>query len=55
MKTFKDNKDLIKVLMTEKNGIEFSETYKGQQFDDRKQCVVDGCPDCLTDVYLMDI
>ncbi|MFW5890756.1 MAG: hypothetical protein ACOCUI_00900 [bacterium] len=55
MRTFNSDSDLSKVLITDNHGVEEGEPYKGQEFDERKQEVIDGCPDCLTDSYLTDI
>lgn len=55
---FEDDSNLSKILITSydwENGPEEGCVYHGEPIDDSCQVVVDGCPECLTDSYLMDI
>jgi len=59
MRTFKEEEDLAKVLLTMVDfKYEIREPYnpcKHLNIDEKFQEVINGCPDCLTDGYLMDI
>lgn len=56
MKTFKNEEDLSKILITEADDKEEGVLYHGQQFrEGEDQEVINGCPNCLTDAYLMDL
>jgi hypothetical protein len=56
MKVFEEEEDLAKTLITEVNGQELDEIYKGQSLREGEgQEVINGCPDCLTDAYLVDL
>jgi len=55
---FKDDCDLSKILITSydwENGPEEGCLYYGESIDDSCQLVTDGCPECLTDAYLMEV
>ena len=52
---FEEEDDLAKILITDVNGVETGELYKNQSFrEGEDQEVINGCPHCLTDYYLMD-
>jgi len=57
MKLFKDENELIDILETNINGVMTHTIYDGdyKKLDDKIHTVFDGCPNCLTDEYLMDL
>jgi protein-arginine kinase activator protein McsA len=55
-KHFEDENQLSKILITETGNKEVGELYHGQNFKEgENQEVINGCPNCLTDGYLMDV
>lgn len=55
MKLFKDDDELVKISETQFENDVVTTLYKGEDFDESISSVIDGCPDCLTDEYLMDL
>lgn len=57
MKLFNDDSELTQILETNINGTITNIIYNGEweDLDDNIHTVYDGCPDCLTDQYLMDL
>ena len=56
MKLFENDESLTKILETLINGQVKKEIYDGSQLvDEDIHTIYAGCPDCLTDEYLMDL
>lgn len=57
MKLFEDDEYLTDILETNVNGKITNEIYDGnwEVLDDDMHTVYAGCPECLTDAYLMDL
>ena len=54
-RSFASDDDLAKILNVQVAADdEVFVLYDGQDFDEAHGIVFDGCPDCLTDAYLMD-